>query len=275
MFLTPILRPSKVISINSTANDYNLFTESGNPYYPLNVICQINAVLNGTSSSNPAFQTGSGWTRGSWILIRNNNTLNGFDGLDGSSGAGGSGGNAFSVGNGSSGGNGNNGDNGGIGLSVNSLTGVSVSLDNASGTINGGIGGIGGIGGGGGGGAGSYDYNEVIDPETGQVTNTYTFIGGGGGGGAGTPFGVGGNGSPSGSDGTATLGGAGGNSSAGDGGNGGNLGLAGQNGQPFDTPGGSGGLAGADGADGTDGAAISGYSLLNIIALGTVNGSTV
>lgn len=168
-----LLRPTKVVNITGIANNFNLFSNVA-ASYPLNVICLINANIGSTTNTIPAFVTGNGWSTGTWIYIDNNATIRGANGSNGSAGsagangAGGAGGaSAAAPGNpgtaggpASNGSNGSAGSSGGIAFRADIISGVSISLDNAGGTIikgfggAGGPGGPGGTGGGGGGGGG-------------------------------------------------------------------------------------------------------------------------
>ena len=77
MFLSVLMRPTKIVSIDTTLNNVNLFTQADSPSYPGNIICFINADIGSTSNLTASFQTGSSWKPGSWIYIKNNNTITG------------------------------------------------------------------------------------------------------------------------------------------------------------------------------------------------------
>ena len=159
-------KPTKVIQITSPQTNYDLRVQSGSPTYPLNIICIINATISGTTSTSPAFRTGTGWSAGSWIFIKNQNSILGFTasninyGVPGTGGAGGNGAsNTADATAGSIGGPGLSGligPSGGPALLADSVTNVTIIFDNQNGSIIGGPGGHsnGGPGGGGGGGGG-------------------------------------------------------------------------------------------------------------------------
>ena len=90
MFLAPIVRPTKVVTISTSTSDVNLYSAVSSPSYPLNVLCFVNAAVTGSTPSTPAFRTGSSWTPGSWIYIENNSTITGSKGTKGSTGSTGS-----------------------------------------------------------------------------------------------------------------------------------------------------------------------------------------
>lgn len=243
------------LTIAADTNNYNLFTAAGSPSYPVVVNCTINSgvIVGSTSTGSYSFDTGSGWASGSQLTLKNNGKINGKGGTPGNGG------------NGPTASNGTSGSQGGPALLVRRA----ISIDNGSGQINGG----GGGGGGGGGAIGSPDNKSSLSA-------------GGGGGGAGrgttnTSGGTGGTGnSPGanggmGSDSGAGGGGAGGSNTyatGGTGGAGGGFGSAGSNGGN-----GSYSLAfgsfGIGGPAGPAGVAVNGDSLVNWIALGTINGA--
>ena len=88
MFLTPIVRPSKIIFISSPTQDVDLYSTADSPTYPANILCFINA--NVTSSNayvTAAFRTGTSWTPGTWIYVENNATIQAAQGYTGYTGA--------------------------------------------------------------------------------------------------------------------------------------------------------------------------------------------
>lgn len=172
--LSLLLKPTKIVRITSPANNINLYTQSSSPSYPLNIICLISANI-GSTNTTPSFSTGSGWKGGSWIYINNSATIRGSTGATGATGstgangAGGAGGkgqlngtNGSAGSPGSAGGTGSTGVTGGEAFQTPNISGVTILLNNGSGTIIGGTGGTGGpggpggLGGGGGGGGGGY-----------------------------------------------------------------------------------------------------------------------
>lgn len=236
-------RNTIAITISSSTNNYNLFSNLGGGYIAgsTDVLVTINpgVVIGSTSTGSPAF-TISGFTAGDTVSLTNDGVIVGKGGAGGAGGAGTSGSagsNTAALGYGSA------GSNGGDALSVSFATSIT-----NNGTIAGG-------GGGGGGGAGGRSVLNL---------SVYMFGGGGGGGGAGSGSGgTGGVPTPTpranganGNSGTATAGGAGGaggsaagyTGKAGDGGAGGGLGASGSSGQAststFTNPSTSGGSAG-------------------------------
>lgn len=162
MILLPImLRQNKIVNINSSTNNVNLYTLSGSPAAPVNIYCTVNASISSSSNTTYAFQTGTGWNGGSYIYIKNSNTISGTPGSNGTNGNGGAGGRggdstatAYYGKAGSAGTSGTNGTNGGPSFAANNVSGVKILLNNL-GTISGGSGGTAGLGGGGGGGGGA------------------------------------------------------------------------------------------------------------------------
>ena len=268
MLLLPfVTRPIKIVNVaTACTSGFNLYTSAGSPTYPLNLYCFISNTVNSSSSSTPALRTGSALSNGTWVYIKNSNTITG---APGSSGAGGAGGSA-TTGTGNPGNPGGPGGTGGTSVLVEGNQFKNF-LDNGTGTITRGNGGTGGGGGGGAGGS------QTVTPKGGSPV---TYSGGGGGGGAGSPVGPGG--SPGGSPGTATTGGAGqpgiqtvsfGVPGA-SGGPGGNLGQAGSAGSNYENagPGGPGGPAGPTGPIGTS---ISGSNKITYVSNGTITGPVV
>ena len=98
MFLAPIVRPTAVLTINSSTSDVDLYSAVNNPTYPLNVLCFVNAPVTGSSPSGPAFRTSSTWTPGTWIYVENNSTITGSKGIKGTTGTTGSKGTTGSTG---------------------------------------------------------------------------------------------------------------------------------------------------------------------------------
>ena len=258
--LALISRPIKIVNVSTACTSgISLYTAAGNPTYPLNLYCFVSNTLNSSSTATPALRTGTALSNGTWVYIKNSNTITGASGTSGSGGAGGpAGGDNDTAPGGSSGGTGGTG---GVAVLIEGNQFANL-LDNGSGTITRGSGGSGG--GGGGGGGGSYYI-----PAT-KFSPAILYSGGGGGGGAGSPVGSGAG--PGGSPGTATTGGAGGAGPAGGpGGPGGNLGVAGSGGTPYPGagPGGPGGPAGASGPIGN---AITGNNKITYLANGTITG---
>ena len=77
MFIAPILRPTKIVTISTTTSNVDLYSTSGSPTYPLNLLCFINANVGSTSIATPAFKTGTGWKAGTLLYIDNNATITG------------------------------------------------------------------------------------------------------------------------------------------------------------------------------------------------------
>lgn len=162
MFNSFILRQNQEININSASNNVNLYTLAGSPKTPINIYCFINSQISSNSGSSYAFQTGTGWASGTYLYIKNSNTIIGMAnttvGANGVGGIGGNGANYPANGvSGSSGGAGANGNIGGPSFAANTVAGVKILLNNI-GTISGGNGSIGGSGGGGGGGGAGAGY---------------------------------------------------------------------------------------------------------------------
>ena len=160
MMISPVIfRQNKEVIINSAANNVNLYTLAGSPTAPVNLYCTVNAAIGSTTSAY-AFMTGTGWAVGSYLYIKNANTISGMAnttaGANGVGGAGGQGGSYPTAPvAGSAGGTGTNGNVGGPSFAANTVTAVKILLNN-TGTITGGSGSSGGTGGGGGGGGGLY-----------------------------------------------------------------------------------------------------------------------
>ena len=87
MFIVPLLRPTRIVTISSTSNNVNLYATAGSPTYPLNLLCFINANVGSNLSATPAFQTGTGWIGGSYLYIDNNATTGAIFGSTVSTGA--------------------------------------------------------------------------------------------------------------------------------------------------------------------------------------------
>jgi len=263
--LALISRPIKIVNVSTACTSgINLYTAAGSPTYPINLYCFVSNTLNSSSTATPALRTGTALSNGTWVYIKNSNTITG---AKGSSGAGGAGG-ATTSGTGSGGSSGGTGGTGGTSVLVEGNQ-FKTLLDNGTGTITRGTGGTGG--GGGGGAGGSY----TITPKGGSPI---TYSGGGGGGGAGSPVGSGAG--PGGSPGTATTGGGGGGGSApgAPGGPGGNLGAAGSGGSyapPVSSDNNLGGPGGPAGATGPIGNAITGNNKITYLANGTITGPVV
>lgn len=295
MFLSFLPRFTKVIQINSPANNINLVSLVNPPSFPLTAICQINANVSSNSLVTPALETGNNWANGTIILIDNNSHIMGMpsdrvgaQGLPGKGGDGGRGQDSTTQGsgagtagqNGSTGNKGFPGGQGGPALRITPKVSKNyiILLDNTTGKIHGGRGGFGGPGGYGGGGGGSGGKQYLLFQQQ---------AGAGGGGGAGWPAGFGGangnihSGYPYtiGFDGTFLYGSRGAYEPSGTGstlrprGNsGGNLQTAGESGQY------AGGAAGTEGPAGDQGPR--GYSILGlnniskIVAIGSILGDT-
>jgi len=161
LLLAFLPRPSKVVKITSPASDYNLYTSAG-VAYPLDLYCFISAAISSTSSSTPAFRTGTPWKGGTLLYIQNSSTITGGTGTTGPDGAGGAGG----IGGiesgptiqstaGSAGTSGTPGGTGGPAFTADTVSGLVTIVNNTGGTFTGGPGGSGGSGGGGGGGGGA------------------------------------------------------------------------------------------------------------------------
>ncbi len=171
MLLSFLPRLTKVVEINSTSNNVNLFSRASAPSYPLTIICQINSNISSNAVNTVAFETGTGWAPGTLLYIKNNATIRGAPatkpsapGMPGRGGDGGNGydysyGSATAGSSGSQGANGSTGSTGGPALRINDNINVITILNNQSGQIRGGTGSPGGPagpgGGGGGGGSGS------------------------------------------------------------------------------------------------------------------------
>lgn len=271
MLLLPfVTRPIKIVNVaTACTSGINLYTVAG-ATYPLNLYCFVSNTINSSSSSTPALRTGSSWSNGTWIYIKNSNTITGSQGTSGSGGAGGSG-----VGQTQGGFSGGPGGTGGVAVLVEGNQFKNY-VENGSGSIIAGSGGTGGGGGGGAGGGGRFI-------PAGKNSPAQTISSGGGGGGAGSPVGAGGPGDSPGNAGEATTGGNGGASPLGAGGPGGNLGLTGSSGSTYiipasknspqqTFPGASGGPAGPTGPTGTS---ISGSNKITYVSNGTITGPVV
>jgi hypothetical protein len=165
MLLALLPRITRSLSIDTPANNINLYESLDSPVYPLNAICVINANVSSTNIYNAAFRTGQTWPISSFVYVVNNSNIVGAPGeaTYGTSGVGGAGGagatDAAASTAGSAGGNGLDGyisGNGGIALRADSNTGITLLFDNTRGNIIAGYAGVsfGSTGGGGGGGGG-------------------------------------------------------------------------------------------------------------------------
>ena len=221
-------RVSIALTISSTTQNYNIYSNKGGTYSAGNsdITLTVQAIVGSSSSGNPALDTGNQWASGDTVKIINNNQIVGHGGTAGAGGstqaagaAGGAGGNAINL-------------------------GIDTTIQNNGGFIRGAAGG----GGGGGFAEGVFQLDK-------SQSITLRGGGGGGGGGAGQNGGSGGAGGSSvvngqaGQTGSISGGGAGGaggthsnggNSvKGGNGGAGGGFGSGGQAGQAGSTTGGS------------------------------------
>jgi hypothetical protein len=205
-----------LVTLNTGKSDFNLYTHVGSPS---GVVCDVTVNINSgivvysTSTSTPAFTTGSGWGSTTTIAIINNGYILGIGGAGGA-------GSTIA---------GNAGNSGGNALSLTN----NVTITNASGFIYSGGGGGGGGGGsfhssfgtsaqgGGGGGGQGYSNSSGGSPNGGTGTNAGAGAGGGGGtassggeaptlwyggtGGAGGAYATAGSGGASGSAGTTNY----------------------------------------------------------------------
>ena len=86
-FLAFLPRPTKVVRITgAVSTGYNLRTAAGSPTYPLNLLTFINASVTSDKANTAAFDIGTGWTPGTFVFIRNSNTITGRTGITGSTG---------------------------------------------------------------------------------------------------------------------------------------------------------------------------------------------
>ena len=233
--------PVITLTIASTTTDYNVFSAAGSPATAkvVNVTINSGIQVNASTTAAHAFSFGTGWATGTIINLTNLGTI------AGKGGAGGSGGSAYPgsccpplcfsfVSPGAP------GSAGGAALRAQNVSGLTINVTNANGTINGG-------GGGGGGGGAALGLTCCAAPYrsgTGGTGGTGYGPGtaGGGGGGSGTGASGGSGGAPGG------AGSSGGTSSA-----------------DYGTASGGGGAGG--------GAAVVGNAYITFISNGTRNGA--
>jgi len=264
------------VTLSSNTADYNLFTAMGSPSGQVRVRLTINSGVYVYASSTGGYAlTLSGFASGSEIIVINNGYIAGKGGIAGAGGSQGTGSPPPAVA-------GDAGAAGGPALYVATMSGVTVTIDNTYGEING--------GGGGGGGGGS----GFCQPDGFSIA--YLAGGGGGGGGrCGAASAAGGAGGTAYHDGVSWWGVAGAAGSYGDrssyggGGAGGNsppgycFAGNGGNGGGWGSTGATGGTASGDttwlyayavgGSGGAGGAAVYGNSNITWTATGTRNGS--
>ena len=161
-----LFRTTIVKTLSSVENDVNLFTKAGSPGHALNAIFFNTAAKGASSTGTPAMRSGTSWKGGSFIYLQNSSTITGATGSTGGTGSGGSqgpwgaggaGGGGAGVdayytayggsggsggGTGNPGGTGSAGGTGGPSLTLDTITGLKIAINNA-GTISGGPGGPG------------------------------------------------------------------------------------------------------------------------------------
>ena len=115
--------PVVALTISSTTTDYNVFTAAGSPATAkvVNVTINSGIQVNASTTAAYAFSFGTGWATGTTINLTNLGTIAGKGGAGGASETGGAG--------------------GGPALRAQSVSGLTINVTNASGTINGGGGG--------------------------------------------------------------------------------------------------------------------------------------
>ena len=145
-----LFRTSKVITLSTANTNVNLYNVASRPAEAINAIIFNQATANSSSNTIPAMRTGTEWKGGSTVHLVNSNTITGATGTNGAGGTGGAGG-GVPGGHASPGSSGGSGTSGGSSLTIDTITGLTVRIDNTSGTIIAGSGGSGGGGGGGGG----------------------------------------------------------------------------------------------------------------------------
>lgn len=81
-------QPQKNITVSASTDDYNLRTAATLPYQAT-VICKVNSAveIGSTSTSTPAWQTGSGWPKGTKVRLINSGTIAGKQGAGGNAGS--------------------------------------------------------------------------------------------------------------------------------------------------------------------------------------------
>lgn len=148
-----LFRTSKVITLSTANTNVNLYNVASRPAEAINAIIFNRATANSSSNTIPAMRTGTGWKGGSTVHLVNSNTITGAAGTSGAGGTGGAGASVLTSPPGGAafpGSSGGSGTSGGSSLTIDTITGLAVRIDNTNGTIIAGSGGSGGGGGGGG-----------------------------------------------------------------------------------------------------------------------------